>query len=221
MTSTEAFARCDAIVEGRFRVSWAYQAYVEPHAATAWIEPDGTLAVTAGTQGTFMTRNELAQIFGLPTTKVRVTGAPLGGAFGSKQVVIEPLVAGAALRLRKPVRLVLTRREDFAATNPAQGMAIDLRIGAARTGRFEALEARLTYDAGAYAESSWEWFATQLITRTVSLASVRRPSRRCPHQPVPDWQLPSAIWSVGRLRARIARRRTVVNASNSIRWRSA
>ncbi len=160
----EAFARCDAIVEGRFRVSWAYQAYLEPHAATAWIEPDGTLAVMASTQGTFMTRNELAQIFGIPPSKVRVTAAPLGGAFGGKQVVIEPLVAGAALRLRRPVRLVLTRREDFAATNPAQGMAIDLRIGAARSGRFEALEARLTYDAGAYAESSWEWFATQLIS---------------------------------------------------------
>ncbi len=159
-----AFARCDAIVEGHFRVSWAYQGYVEPHAATAWIEPDGTLAVTAGTQGTFMTRNELAQIFGLPTTKVRVTGAPLGGAFGSKQVVIEPLVAGAALSLHKPVRLVLTRREDFAATNPAQGMVIDVRIGANRSGRFKALEAHMTYDAGAYAESSWEWFATQLIS---------------------------------------------------------
>ena len=159
-----AFARCDATVEGRFRVSWAYQAYLEPHAATAWIEPDGTLAVTASTQGTFLTRNELAQIFGLPPSKVRVTAAALGGAFGGKQVVIEPLVAGAALRLRKPVRLVLNRREDFAATNPAQGMVIDLRIGAGRLGRFEALEARMTYDAGAYTESSWEWFAAQLIT---------------------------------------------------------
>ena len=159
-----AFAGCDAIVEGRFVSSWAYQAYMEPHAAIAWIEPDGTLVVTASTQGTFYARNELAKIFGLPLSKVRVIGAALGGAFGSKQVVIEPLVAGAALRLRSPVRLVLNRQEDFAATNPAQGMVIDLRIGARRSGQFEALEARMTYDAGAYTESSWEWFAAQLIT---------------------------------------------------------
>jgi CO/xanthine dehydrogenase Mo-binding subunit len=162
--AAEAFARCDVIVEGRFSASWAYQAYLEPHAATAWIEPDGTLAVTTSTQGTFFTRNELAQIFGLPLSRVRVTAAALGGAFGSKQVVIEPLVAGAALRLRSPVRLVLNRREDFAATNPAQGMVIDLRIGARRSGQFEALEARMTYDAGAYTEWSWEWFAASLIT---------------------------------------------------------
>jgi CO/xanthine dehydrogenase Mo-binding subunit len=160
----EAFARCAAIVEGRFRASWAYQAYVEPHAATAWIEADGTLAVTTSTQGTFYARNELARLFGLASSKVRVTAAPVGGAFGSKQVVIEPLVAGAALRLRSPVRLVLNRREDFAATNPAQGMVIDLRIGAGRSGQLEVLEARMTYDAGAYGEWSWEWFAAQLIT---------------------------------------------------------
>jgi len=160
----EAFARCDTIVEGRFRTSWAYQAYLEPHAATAWIEADGTLAVTTSTQGTFFARNELAWMFGLASSKVRVTAATLGGAFGSKQVVVEPLVAGAALRLRSPVRLVLNRREDFAATNPAQGMVVDLRIGARRSGQFEALEARMTYDAGAYTEWSWEWFAAQLIT---------------------------------------------------------
>jgi CO/xanthine dehydrogenase Mo-binding subunit len=162
--AAEEFARCDVIVEGRFSASWAYQAYLEPHAATAWIEPDGTLAVTTSTQGTFFTRNELAKIFGLPVSKVRVIGAALGGAFGSKEVVVEPLVAGAALRLRSPVRLVLNRQEDFAATNPAQGMVIDLRIGARRSGQFEALEAHVTYDAGAYTEWSWEWFAAQLIT---------------------------------------------------------
>jgi CO/xanthine dehydrogenase Mo-binding subunit len=161
---TDAFARCDVVVEGRFRAGWAYQAYIEPHAATAWIEPDGTLALATATQGTFDTRADLAKMFGLPSSNVRVTATELGGAFGSKQVVIEPLVAGAALRLRRPVRLVMSRREDFAATNPAQGMVIDLRIGARRSGRFEALQARMTYDAGAFSEHSWEWFAASLIS---------------------------------------------------------
>ncbi len=159
-----AFAGSDVIVEARFGTSWAYQAYLEPHAAAAWIEPGGTLIVSCGTQSLFFTRNELAKIYGLPASKVRVIAATLGGGFGSKQVVIEPLVAGAALRLRRPVRLVLTRREDFASTKPAQALAIDLRIGARNDGQLGALEARLTYDAGAYTESSWDWFAAQLIT---------------------------------------------------------
>jgi CO/xanthine dehydrogenase Mo-binding subunit len=159
----DAFAACDVTVGGRFRAPWAYQAYLEPQVATAAIEPDGTLVVVSSTQGTFVVRDELATIYGLATSRVRVAAAPLGGAFGGKQGILEPLVAGAALHLRAPVRLTLTRREDFAATNPAQGMVIDLRIGARRSGRFEALEARVCYDAGAYAESSWEWYAPRLL----------------------------------------------------------
>jgi CO/xanthine dehydrogenase Mo-binding subunit len=159
-----AFAGCAAIVEGRFRTGWTYQAAMEPHVATAAIEADGTLAVTTSTQGIFWTRNGLAAIYGLPLARITVTGTEVGGGFGAKQLVIEPIVAGAALRLRRPVRLVLTRQEDFAAIRPGQGLQIDLRIGARDGGELAALEARLTYDAGAFPESSMHWFASQLIT---------------------------------------------------------
>jgi len=157
------FDRCAAIVEGRFRTSWAYQAYLEPHVATAAIDADGTLAIITSTQGIFWARNEIARIFGLPPSNVRITASEVGGAFGSKQIVVEPLVAGAALKLRRPVRLSLTRQEDIAATRPAQGVVIDLRIGAEADGTFAALQANLTYDAGAFPESSMHWFASQLV----------------------------------------------------------
>jgi CO/xanthine dehydrogenase Mo-binding subunit len=159
-----AFAGCAVVVEGTFRSPWAYQASLEPQAGTAWLESDGTLVVRSATQATFFTRNELASIFGLPSSSVRVIPTTLGGGFGAKTMVVEPLVAGAALVLRSPVRLVMTRQEDVASTNPAQGLTIELRLGAARDGRFEALRARMTYDAGAYTEHSWEWFAPSLIT---------------------------------------------------------
>ena len=116
---TSALAQSDVVAEGTFRTNWVYQAYMEPHAASGWLEPDGTLVVETSTQGTFYCRQQLAKIFGLPASQVRVLGAPLGGAFGSKVIVVEPLVAGAVLALHRPVRLALTRREDFAATNPA------------------------------------------------------------------------------------------------------
>ena len=159
-----AFAHCAAVVEGRFRVGWAYQAPIEPQVATAWVEPDGTLAVMATAQGTFFTRNELAKLFGLPSSRVRVAAPPVGGGFGAKQVVIEPIVAGAALRLRSPVRLVLGRRDDFAAASPSQGVILDVRIGALASGELAALAARIVYDAGAYSENSWQWFAPRLVT---------------------------------------------------------
>ncbi len=159
-----AFERSAVIVGGRFHAGWVHQAPMEPQAATAWLDHDGTLVVLASMQGIFLTRDELARAYGLRTSRVRVIAAPSGGAFGAKQLLLEPLVAGAALRLRRPVRLVLDRGDDFRSMSPSQGLEIDVRIGADGEGRLQAIEASLTYDAGAYAEDSWQWFAPRLIT---------------------------------------------------------
>ena len=124
------------VVEGTFTTTWVYQGYLEPHTATAWLESDGTLRVESSTQGTFYARKQLAKIYGLPLARIRVKGSPLGGAFGSKLLVVDPLVAGAALKLRRPIRLALTRQEDMRGTNPAPG-STDQRCASApaRTAR--------------------------------------------------------------------------------------
>ena len=158
-----ALAASHAIAEGTFHTNWVYQAYLEPHAATAWTEPDGTLSVAAATQGIFYVRKQLAKIYGRPISKVRVQGTPLGGSFGSKILIVEPLVAGATLALGRPVRLVLSRREDMAATNPASASIIDLRIGATAEGKLTGLDARLAFDAGAYTEWGIEGIAAILV----------------------------------------------------------
>lgn len=152
-----------AVAEGRFETDWVYQAYLEPQGATAWLEPGGVLAISSSTQGAFYTRSQVAGIFGLPIAKVRVAPAALGGGFGAKIMLAEPLAAGAALALRRPVRIVLTRREDFAASNPAPGSVYEVRAGADRDGRLTALQARIVYDAGAYAESSLDGIGSILV----------------------------------------------------------
>ena len=158
-----ALAESAATVEGRYLTNWVYQAYVEPHAATAWIDPDGTLNLSTATQGIFYTRKQIARIYGRTMSQVRVRSTPLGGSFGSKVLVVDPLVAGATLRLGRPVRLVLPRRDDMAGTNPASGSRIDVRVGAAADGTLTALDARLVFDAGAYTEWSIEGIAAVLI----------------------------------------------------------
>ena len=94
---------------------------------------------------------------------MRVTGATLGGGFGGKALLIEPLVAAATLLLRRPVRLELTRNEDFRMTNPAPAAILDVRLGATRDGRLRGLEARLRFETGGYAENSIEGIAAILI----------------------------------------------------------
>jgi CO/xanthine dehydrogenase Mo-binding subunit len=156
-------ARSDATVSGTFNTAWVYQAYMEPHGATAWLEGSGELVVAGGMQGTFYTRSQLATIFGFPISKVRAIGTPLGGAFGSKIMVTEPLAAAAAIKLRRPVRLALTRREDMTMTNPAQATKIELEIGATKDGRLTGLKARMVFDAGAYSEWTVESIGAILV----------------------------------------------------------
>jgi len=159
-----AFEASDAVVSGTFRTPWVYQAYIEPQVSTAWLEPGGTLVVSTSTQGSFVTRSELARAFGLPLERIRVVAEPLGGAFGGKFALIEPLAAGAALALRRPVRLVLTRSEDFQATNPASAQVTYLRVGARKDGTLTGIEARMIVDRGSNAGWGVEGITSALVT---------------------------------------------------------
>jgi len=151
-----------ATAAGRFTTSWIHQGYLEPQAATAWLEPEGDLVVSTSTQGAFSTRQQVADLFGLAHDRVRVRAAPLGGAFGGKQMIPEPLAAGAALALRRPVRLALTRMEDFAASNPAPGQLMELEAAAGDDGRLTAVRGRIVIDRGTNDEFGMEGLAAML-----------------------------------------------------------
>jgi CO/xanthine dehydrogenase Mo-binding subunit len=149
--------------EASFTTSWVHQGYLEPHACTAWIDGDGTLVVESSTQALFSVRNEVAKALGLEQRQVRAVGTPLGGGFGGKWPLFDTLVAAAAWKLRRPVRLAATRTEDFAATNPGQPYATSLTLSAEADGRFTHLGARIVTDAGAFEEGSAESLAGVLV----------------------------------------------------------
>jgi CO/xanthine dehydrogenase Mo-binding subunit len=148
------FAECAAVVEGRITTSWVHQTYMEPQVAVAWPEGPDAIAIHTSTQGIFLTRELIAEVYGLSPSKVRVTAATLGGGFGGKMGLVEPLVVGAALALKRPVRLAFTRSEDFAAGQPAPGFLIDLKVGARADGTFAALDCRVLVDGGAFADQA-------------------------------------------------------------------
>jgi len=149
-----ALAGSDAVVHGRFRVPWIHQGYLEPQVATAWPEPDGGLSLLSSTQAVFWVRQEISRLFELPLNSVRVRAGTLGGGFGAKLRLIEPLVASAALAAGRPVRVAFTRSEDFAAANPCPSLEFDLALGADADGRFTALTGRILIDCGAFPDSA-------------------------------------------------------------------
>ncbi|MEW5991881.1 MAG: xanthine dehydrogenase family protein molybdopterin-binding subunit [Chloroflexota bacterium] len=158
-----SLAAAAVTVRATFRTAWIHQGYLEPQACTAWTDEDGTLVVESSTQGSFSLRSDIARALGLPLHRVRVVAAPLGGAFGGKWSLFEPLVGFAARRLGRPVRLVLDRREDFLAGNPGQPFEIEIEVGADDDGRLTALRSRIVADCGAFADYSASSLAAVLV----------------------------------------------------------
>ena len=130
-----------------------------------------------------MAREGLSKSLGLPIDRVRVRPAPIGGAFGGKLMISEPLAAAAALKLRRPVRLVFGRSEDFAAANPAPGELIDLELGATRDGKLTAIRGRVVGDRGGLGDMGVEIDLDDALGRPVQVARARPDRARRRHQP--------------------------------------
>ncbi|MBU6334894.1 MAG: xanthine dehydrogenase family protein molybdopterin-binding subunit [Chloroflexi bacterium] len=144
-------AEADVVVQRTYRTPIVHQAYLEPHASLAIPEPHrGAVTVHTSTQGQFGVRDEVARLLSLPKNKVRVVPMAIGGGFGAKYGLIDPLVAALAVTVRRPVRLVLTRSEDFLTTTPSPATIIELTTGARRDGTISAIKAVITMDNGVF-----------------------------------------------------------------------
>lgn len=149
----KGFAEADAIVEYSLDSRVVHQGYLETQAALATIDPLGKLTVYTSTQGAFHCRNRVAETVGLPLTDVNIVPMPVGGGFGGKFTLIEPLVAAAAMAVDRPVLLQYTRMEDFLAGNPGPACRMHVKLGGKKDGTFTALQANVVFDSGAAASS--------------------------------------------------------------------
>ncbi|MCD6029340.1 MAG: aldehyde oxidase and xanthine dehydrogenase molybdopterin binding protein [Thermomicrobiales bacterium] len=142
------FAAADEIVELTLESLTVHQGYLEPQVCLVDIEPLGDLTVYTSTQAAFYCRTRVAETVGMPTQRVNVVPMPVGGGFGGKFVLIEPMVAAAALAVGRPVLLRYSRMDDFLAGNPAPDCRITVKLGATRAGDITALESHLVFDTG-------------------------------------------------------------------------
>ena len=149
--SAKGFAEADLIVEREFTTSTVHQGYIEPHTATALWNNDGRLLIWCSTQGSFVVRDTVACMLGLPVSQVRVTPMEIGGGFGGKvPVYVEPVAALLSQKTGHPVKITMTRREVLEGSGPTPGSFIRVKIGAKKDGTLVAAQAYLAYEAGAY-----------------------------------------------------------------------
>ena len=148
-----AAALADAAVtyEGTFTTHRVQHAALETHGGMAWLDRDGRLNIRSSTQTPFLTRRAIADIFNLPPDKVRVFCERVGGGFGGKQeMFVEDILALAAIKTGRPVKIELTREEQFISTSTRHPMRVTVKAGADRNGTLTALQLDVLSNTGAY-----------------------------------------------------------------------
>jgi aldehyde oxidoreductase len=148
-----AFAACAVVAEGIIETAFVEHAYIEPEAG--WAERVGDrIEIHVTTQTPYMDRDEVASVMRLGPEAVRIVPTACGGGFGGKlDLSVQPLVAIAAWKLRRPVACVYTRPESMAASTKRHPARIKARFGCDGEGKLVACDVRATFDTGAYA--SW------------------------------------------------------------------
>jgi CO/xanthine dehydrogenase Mo-binding subunit/aerobic-type carbon monoxide dehydrogenase small subunit (CoxS/CutS family) len=144
-------------VQASLTTSYVEHAYIEPEAGHAfWSEEDGIERVTifACTQTPYMDRNEIASMFKLASTQVRIIPSAVGGGFGGKlDISIQPLLAAASRKFGRATCIAYTRPESMISTTKRHPATMHATLAANDTGELIAYDFRGDFNTGAY--SSW------------------------------------------------------------------
>ena len=162
-----ARSEADVSVSGTYVYAPAAHVCLEPHSVVArWDEARKRLDLWVSTQAPYFVRKEVAHMLDLRPEQIRTHPVAVGGGFGAKAKAgsHEVLAAALAMKAERPVRLVLDRDEEFAATAVRHAFSIDLTTGARRDGKLTHRDCNMTVDNGAYnhAGPSVAIFATML-----------------------------------------------------------
>jgi len=147
----KGFQEADLVYEGRYSTPMLQHVTAEPRVCVArWDR--GKLTVWDSLQYTFWPQATLAYIFKIPMSKVRVICEFMGGGFGDKNSVERHEVLAAILSMKTghPVRIELTREENFLAATHRYPTVCYLKYGARKDGTLTAIQAKIIADVGAY-----------------------------------------------------------------------
>lgn len=148
----KGFKESDRIYENVFRIPAIQHCPLESHVVVARAD-GGKVTLWSSTQAPYVVRSEICETLGWEMSRLRVIVPAVGSGFGGKgSPSIEPIGVLLAMETKgMPVRLCLDRDEEFLCkVRPA--LVYSLRTGVKRDGTLVALEAKLYYDNGAYAD---------------------------------------------------------------------
>ncbi len=146
--------------------------FLNRRVATNPIEPRGLVASSEGsrltiwisTQSVHSIKEGIVGSLNLKPENVRIIQADTGGGFGLKGgMYTEYLIAAyAAMKYKRPVKWVETRREHMMASRPGRGVKGKMKLFADRSGRVLGLKGEVIVEGGAFSGGMGE-FASNFI----------------------------------------------------------
>jgi CO/xanthine dehydrogenase Mo-binding subunit len=150
-----AWSQCDVIVEDVFETAAQHHMYMEPCGALAEIDRGGRLTIWSSCQSVHLVQQRTAEWLSIPMGKIRALAPKIGGGFGAKGGLhVQHLAAALALKTGRPVKMVLSRVEDFEIVRSRHPARVIMKTGATKDGTILAREASIFLDGGAYADES-------------------------------------------------------------------
>ncbi len=197
----KGFADADVVHEATFRTESELHTPTELHGCVAHWDGD-RLTIWQSTQGVYSIQATVAEIMGLPLSKVRVVGHYMGGGFGSKLRADKFTIIAAVLarKTARPIKLFMTREETLLAAGNRPPASMKIKAGVKRDGTLTAIEFSATGTGGAYpagGTSLVDWLVKDLYTcpnvrtETTDVYINAGPARpfRAPGHPQCSWAL--------------------------------
>jgi len=148
----KGFKEAERIYSHVFRTHCVSQSPIEPHASLAIVDADGLVTVWTGTQEAYHCKTRLSEALNLPLNRVRIVNAKVGGGFGSKyEAFLETIAVLLSQKTGKPVKIALSRAEEFTMLNPRHPAIVEIKTGVAKDGKLTSRHIRLIYDTGGFA----------------------------------------------------------------------
>ena len=170
------FAEADHVFEHTYYVHQVQQTPIEPHIAISWWDADERLVIRTSTQVPFHVRRMVAPLLGLPARRIRVIKPRIGGGFGVKQeMLLEDIVGHLTIATGRPVRLELTRSEEFRSSRTRHPQTITWKTGIMADGTLHSQLFKVVANTGAFGTHG---LTVQTVTGLRGLSSYNCPNRQ-------------------------------------------
>ncbi len=171
----EAKKKAKYIAEGHFETPLIQQSCMGTAGCIAEFDLQNNLTIYTKTQIPFLAQNDFNRALaamGLRGRNTRVIVPTLGGSFGTglDTHAYEYIAILLAYKTGRPVKIVLTREEEFISLSPRQPTKTDIIQGCDENGKLLFREIKMLLDNGAYTS----WGATTPSVMMLPISSMYR-----------------------------------------------